>query len=842
MKFFYINLFFLLFTISTIKAQSTRTEVLKAYPKSGENGYSVVLHFKWVFQSCDGPWLSVSVEEDKISSESYSYEGRNYYPHDLGLSKFTPKISSLDINLTVYSDGNWLGYTTIKNVMGGFGSCFGNAFNVIQGCGEKATDYSDKISGLSIGQISIKEANLRDYELENLIRKNLKEADYKKLIEEADEAFGRKEYEKAKKLYQRARGKDYSKTYPREQLQKIDNIQKSKKKYDDYIAQGDRYMSNSQYQDALRAYQNAKDIEPTYDVKYKISEAESNIRQEEKQAQEENSSDRKPALVLKDVDSDNSNQSKSNSSNNSNSNQNSGSSRNERTNKSSDRDTSSYNYYDSNFEYATYQPVTEQQLQAYQQTMNLDAADAMAGSYITILWMIGTYMYQGIGNTGRENVYKGNSSRLNFSVGYGLASYPMFKNDTDRSITENHHNTTVGLDLGTELWPLYGDNFGVGAKGNLYLGLGYGLEDYAYTADFSLMAYAGSERLRGIFEYSKGRRGLTHDSWIFSIYQSGTAAFNYSRVSAGLSYNFESEFVGKTNTFVEVLGFLELPETEDNFPTFGHLPIIFNWQPGFRVNLRYQHRINFFLEYAWRARRMGDIRFSIDPDATYGDMFIKVGATRQIDYFGESSRSKRPSYNTVLKDNKGSVYITTGTNWLDLEADSTAFTANHNFNFGIHFQKDFNLSKYLSLYTGTGVAPLNSISIRPVQNKIAYIQEYSLNSQDLIDINLVSLEVPVGLRYQKVIPRSNDVYWLSAGINNQLMLYADNYDSFEIEFGDYLKRYVPQYSLGGGLDFNTNEIGLRVGLQYNRQLQSFLKDERNEFRLNSISLLAGFIF
>ncbi|MCT4582314.1 MAG: hypothetical protein N4A35_12950, partial [Flavobacteriales bacterium] len=98
---------------------------------------------------------------------------------------------------------------------------------------------------------------------------NTAEEQYRKIVSKADELFEAKNYEKAKGLYERAKGLKPSDNYPPAQISKINDILASmasaeelNKKYQEFITKADDKFDAEQYKDALNNYQSALSLKP----------------------------------------------------------------------------------------------------------------------------------------------------------------------------------------------------------------------------------------------------------------------------------------------------------------------------------------------------------------------------------------------------------------------------------------------------------------------------------------------------------------------------------------------------------------------------------------------------
>lgn len=93
-----------------------------------------------------------------------------------------------------------------------------------------------------------------------------KEKAYKKYIAQADSLFNLKNYQESKFAYEKASNVLPNEPYPKDQIKKINQIlaetNQRKEGYDKAIADGDRFLSLGQYDQAKKSYQDALAISP----------------------------------------------------------------------------------------------------------------------------------------------------------------------------------------------------------------------------------------------------------------------------------------------------------------------------------------------------------------------------------------------------------------------------------------------------------------------------------------------------------------------------------------------------------------------------------------------------
>ncbi|MCH8904843.1 MAG: hypothetical protein IIA45_13130 [Bacteroidetes bacterium] len=117
--------------------------------------------------------------------------------------------------------------------------------------------------------------------------------------------------------------------------------------------------------------------------------------------------------------------------------------------------------------------------------------------------------------SGKIKQFKGLSWYYNFTTGLNYLRYPINVNvrartRSDNSIsndtkTELKYGGGFGLMSGSEFWPLFGKNLGIGMSGVVTAG-GMPKLYTSYTANVGINGYAGGKLFKVFFEYSKGYR------------------------------------------------------------------------------------------------------------------------------------------------------------------------------------------------------------------------------------------------------------------------------------------------------------------------------------------------
>jgi tetratricopeptide (TPR) repeat protein len=150
--------------------------------------------------------------------------------------------------------------------------------------GVSGKNYEDAISNYQKA-LDIKDdgpVKAKIAEAEELLKKQKEEeqnkAKYEAAIDAADEFFTTKEWEKAIDKYNEALTfKDD--TYPKDQITKAQkeladqaDASEKEKMFNDLVAEGDKFGSDSQYEDAIRKYEEAINLKPDVSVSQKIAD------------------------------------------------------------------------------------------------------------------------------------------------------------------------------------------------------------------------------------------------------------------------------------------------------------------------------------------------------------------------------------------------------------------------------------------------------------------------------------------------------------------------------------------------------------------------------------------
>lgn len=222
-----------------INAQNIERKTLK-YTPSGDDvfegtGYEVNIPFAWGFFKCYGEvHVGFAKKTNEATSSVYIYKGKRYTAMQvIGQQYFpNPEVGLTNLTADVYDGAYRLGNVKLGNVTGFTVGCFGETYRVLKMIEIDEKKYKDKLSSLSLKNVRITYCHTNDTPIETKIDKLLLGKEFNSLIKEADDAFNRRDYEKAKELYKKAnRGNfhEFNQTHTKTQLEKIKEIEKEKK-------------------------------------------------------------------------------------------------------------------------------------------------------------------------------------------------------------------------------------------------------------------------------------------------------------------------------------------------------------------------------------------------------------------------------------------------------------------------------------------------------------------------------------------------------------------------------------------------------------------------------------
>lgn len=298
--------FILLFSCQSLFAQfpeKDRTEVIDGFillrnSYTGSNyggnmkfGHLIDVPIKYCFINCFGEiYLWISQYPRKIKSSGYyKYEGTSYeiseYVPSFNIDtydNFSPYID-LEVIVTVGIYGTRVAEVKVTNLISwDFGGCLGQSIPLVDD-GETKTkngwsnqDILPYLKKLKISRMLITEGHSRDYEIEEAIRQKLFEEKnkvkqnqidsfYNEYIKEANAILAQKDYEKAKAKFKQASDLKRNESYPISKIAAIDKIldeQKNEIKFNNLVADGDRFTASDKKTEARTVYREALKINP----------------------------------------------------------------------------------------------------------------------------------------------------------------------------------------------------------------------------------------------------------------------------------------------------------------------------------------------------------------------------------------------------------------------------------------------------------------------------------------------------------------------------------------------------------------------------------------------------
>lgn len=149
-----------------------------------------------------------------------------------------------------------------------------------------------------------------------------------------------------------------------------------------------------------------------------------------------------------------------------------------------------------------------------------------------------------------QDAFKGFSWHINLSTGLGIGAFPLIENHTGSSINSYSSIASamgLGLYIDGELWPLYGDYFGVGGFGKYeYRGGGNEVVSGATVIGYyGGKVFLGGKTIKIIGEFGTGNRSgeAASDMATYGIDATGYGQVDYliTRVGYGVRFNFDRD-------------------------------------------------------------------------------------------------------------------------------------------------------------------------------------------------------------------------------------------------------------------------------------------------------------
>lgn len=455
---------------------------------------------------------------------------------------------------------------------------------------------------------------------------------------------------------------------------------------------------------------------------------------------------------------------------------------------------------------------------------------------------IGNLIYSGFEPLGVLEEYTGMSSRLRMHLGYEISGTPMYTNSiiedyngnstTFERKSEDHDSYNFNLGAGMEYWPLYHKNFGFGMHGGGSLGHGFTFEDFSLTYQYGLKTHWHPGKLGMVAEYTQGGREIDHSPWIESTESGGgNIAYTYERIGVGPSIRFDTDWDGVSESRFDLMAIFERPSFSSPAIAAGSTldPAVSTWQNGFRANLSYSNRLDFFLEYFPSYQRDGvrDFGLALSSSSFAGSMF-RFGIHRNFDFFGEGGNNSADSKHRTNREmsNRSILYIVSpGLSWMQ-NTPGKRFGNYYRFNIApIAFEQEIDLTRNVALYAGVGVNVLEGGELEGYSNS-------PFGAGNKVNIEYVNVSIPVGLRFRSSLTESH-FWWIKAGLGNMLPVYQALYLDGSSEAaeedeimaranGEMLPGYFNSTQISVGADFATGSNIMRCGIEYSVTNQDLL--------------------
>lgn len=490
---------------------------------------------------------------------------------------------------------------------------------------------------------------------------------------------------------------------------------------------------------------------------------------------------------------------------------------------------------------------------------NADAATGAAVSVGALMTAVGGALFSNIKNDNPYEIFKGNSWRICPSLGFAFTSAPIFHNSDwnfydgnsyiNTKETISQQTFTFDLQGGLELWPLYGENAGVG----MFAGLSGGafIENMRFGYEYGVKGFYGVPAFKMFIEFSKGYRLFKYDPTINpDEFGSGKSQYTYNRISVGPMITWNGYFIDDTRINLSLLPIFELPDRR--ILNNSNKPLINNFFNGISLNLHAENVMRIFADIFWSYLRTGDIEYPIDSEMKTHTLFIRGGVIRTFDFFGNSSYKYDFDEVKKLCSVKNRTFLLLGmpsVSWIHQEQDTTFFISD--FKTGISplgIEYDFRISSNFSVYIGGSFTIGSGAILRALEGENLSFNKSNYNSDQNVKLNLAVIKLPVGIRFHP-LPGGKNLFWLKSGVSNDLNfpiefavksdLWKGKYESVDLA-KNYLKLYIPSFELGLGLDFPVDGyIMFRTGIVYTTGITKMTQDTNQSLKMRSISLNIG---
>jgi hypothetical protein len=844
---------FLLFTIPAAFSQAqTQSVSTLLTPGPNSNGPEVRITLTYKFINVFGEVVIPMSASTKPTTQAYWYKGKRYTPEQIGSEVFTKmRFNCPDITADIYKDAFRVTTFNKNCVIEGMASALGETYNP----GWKTSDIGGEaaLAKYSLRNFQVKEKNMADnwyafeaaigkYEREQTEKANLEK--YNQIIARADQAFQQQQWEQASELYKEAQPLNRSSDYPKQQLSKIAEQQKAKQRADEYqakLAAGNEALAQKDFAAAKRNYQEATRLSDS------PSEAQAGLKQVEDAENAQKTEANKPADTSKQEASDKASTENENTTNPTTT---------ERGTETSREDpqiaAQKAEAERKRQEFERQQRVKEYQTRMDQErTENMAVAAGAGASMLLMHYYVAERIFSDVGVYHPENTFYANALKLRGQLGYQISSAPIFKNVSQEEYDGNTYNyvtSTQNYQTGTldfvaqgELWPVYGDKFGLGLNAGGYAGHGFLFQNFSWGYNYGLRTFVGSNTLQLQLDYQGGLRNFSYFNWIEPTqFADGKSRFNFIRYGIGPRFVWEKD-QRKNAHSLSIQAIFENPDFRQLAQS--NNPILWRWFSGIRAEFDMLHGVNGFLELIPSYQRSGTVEYAFDDDATFGELYFRIGVVRNFDLFGGSAYDL--SYDQAKKalsvTNRTTLILpSVGFTWFEADSNGSAF--NHFLKPVVNVlgvEKEWDLLPWMSIGSGVSAA-----AFQGAEYKLKGIGNIRYRYQEF------GLDIPLHARiYTKQGAISNS--WLLAGIKAYVPLYRqwqerqlpdgigfNDRPLTTAQFGTYRLSNV----LGAGIDFPTADATLlRIGLVYERT-RAVIEPALLPYHLQGLQFMIGLIY
>lgn len=824
-------------------------------PGSGTNGPEVRVTLTYKFINVFGEVVIPMSASTHAISDAYWHKGKRYTSAEIGQEVFSKmRFFCPDITADIFKGSARVSSFSKNCVIEGMGSALGESYNP----GWKTADIGGEsaLSQYSLRNLRVQNKNMADnwYAFESAINKyeqdktekaNLDK--YNQLIARADQAFQQQQWEQASELYKEAQPLNRSSNYPREQLSKIADQQKASERAAQFqakveagnaaLAQNDHVAARQHYQEATRLSDSPKEAQ---DGLKRVEEAEKSQKTEqsttEASAKKAEGTEGKEEAAEKTEDRA------------------TGSGESSTTSQREDPQIAAQK---AEAERRRQEFERQQRVKEYQTRMDQERSENMAvaagagASMLLMHYYVAERIFSDVGVYHPENTFYANALKLRGQLGYQISSAPIFKNVSQEEYDGNTYNyvtSTQNYQTGTldfvaqgELWPVYGDKFGLGLNAGGYAGHGFLFQNFSWGYNYGLRTFVGSNTLQLQLDYQGGLRNFSYFNWIEPTqFADGKSRFNFIRYGIGPRFVWEKD-QRKNAHSLSIQAIFENPDFRQLAQS--NNPIIWRWFSGIRAEFDMLHGVNGFMELIPSYQRSGTVEYAFDEDATFGDLYFRIGVVRNFDLFGGSAYDL--TYDQAKKalsaTNRTTLLLpSVGFTWFEADSNGSAF--NHFIKPVVNIlgvEKEWDLLPWMSIGSGVSAAALQG-----AEYKLKGIGNIRYRYQEF------GLDIPLHARiYTKQGIISNS--WLLAGIKAYVPLYRQWQERQlpdGIGFNDrplttaQFSAYRLSNVLGAGIDFPTGDAKLlRIGLVYERT-RSVIESTLLPYHLQGLQFMIGLIY